>query len=248
MNNQGKNRGRRQQVSNRTVRGALTRQELTGGRYQCPVDPPQYTLSPWNTLTLAAVDPAATVTGSVSVADLQTELRTIFGFTGGQIRIRMQRVRAWLPNNGSIGVSGKPYGISIVPYSFTTGAGITTLSDVNSRLNYAAVAYAWGLGDRTVTLFSGSTRILDWAIDETAGSAGKVLFYFDFLWQFNTFAAPETRQARLQTLVYPHQAADQIDGAAESVVNRTVEEETPCYQDDPMDGSSSSCSLCCRYA
>jgi len=164
---------------------------FTGRRFNCPSDPPQVTTSPWNTITLVATTAASAVSGTVTVGDLFNTLVQQLGFTvTTNLRMRIQRIRGWLPNNGSVGITGKPYGFSIQPYNFTTGAAITDLGDVNSRLNYASVGYEWSLADRTTVVFVTGNIVNKWAISETT-SSGKLLFYYDLLWQFNTFSAPD---------------------------------------------------------
>jgi hypothetical protein len=228
-----------------------------GKRIGCPADPPSVTLAPWNPLVLTGIValPSAGARRNITVADLTTALGLQFNITATGIRFRVQKVRAWYTVEQSIAVSGRPYGFSVVPYSFTTGVGICDFGDSNGRLNYARVGYEWSMSDRSIPLFAPTTIVFETSCGEVpSGGTAKVYWQLDILWQFNTFEDPG------RSLVYPTMAhrIDNSDTPVGLIDAAKTEGElavktsglipqgftlVDSIEDDEMDGSW--CSECC---
>jgi hypothetical protein len=181
----------RKQVSRKAP--SASAMSVLGRRISCPPDPPAVTLMPWYPLTLTGIVSltSAGAVSNITVANVISALGAQFNITASGVRVRAQRVRAWLPLEQSVAVSGRPYGFSVIPYSFTTGVGMSDYGDTNSRLNYARVGFEWPASDRAVPLFAGTTIVFTAAAGEVPASVGaKVYWQLEILWQFNTFETP----------------------------------------------------------
>jgi hypothetical protein len=173
-------------------RAPVTRQQYelltTGRRLRINPDPATVNLSPWNRLTLVGKPGSGATTGIVTIGDLQSGIQAQLQLGVTSFRVRCERMRAWL-TGPSATAAGYPAALSIQPYSFTTGAALADVGDVSGRLDYAAVGYQWSKPDFTIANFSPTSVVHSWRFQSSTADTD-ILFYYDILWQSNTFVAP----------------------------------------------------------
>jgi hypothetical protein len=97
-------------------------------------------------------------------------------------------MRAWL-SGPAAAATGYPSALSIQPYSFTTGTALADMGDVSGRLSYGAVGYQWSKTDFTIASFSPTSIVHSWRYQSSTADT-EIFFYYDILWQSNTFVAP----------------------------------------------------------
>jgi hypothetical protein len=192
---------------------------------------------PWYPLTLTGIVSltSAGAVSNITVANVISALGAQFNITASGVRVRAQRVRAWLPLEQSVAVSGRPYGFSVIPYSFTTGVGMSDYGDTNSRLNYARVGFEWPASDRAVPLFAGTTIVFTAAAGEVPASVGaKVYWQLDILWQFNSFETPGRSafvpgDAQLAATATPLEGSGKEAGRKEDIATQCPNTSGSCF-------------------